>query len=266
MFGAILGDVIGSAYEFSPVRSVCFDALNPKSDFTDDSVLTLATAEVLLDGGDYGDAYWTHGNAYPGRGYGGRFAHWLYDGGERAPYNSFGNGSAMRVAPIGWRFDSLQETLDAAKASAACTHNHPEGIKGAQATAAAIFLARNGKSKDGIKSYIEQTFQYDLSRNVDETRKTSRFDETCQVSVPEALIAFLCANDYEETVRFCVSYGADADTQAAIAGGIAEAYWNEAPKDWIRFAWNKLDAKQQTIIQRFYKLYMPNSSFLSAVL
>lgn len=258
MFGSILGDVVGSAYEFNPVYALDFNAFNPRSDFTDDSVLTFGTADVLLHGGTYADAYWTYGNAYPGRGYGGRFAGWLRST-TKEPYYSFGNGSAMRIAPVGWAFDTLDATLEEAKKSAESTHNHPEGIKGAQAVAAAIFLARQGKDKDAIRAYVESTFDYDLSRSIDECRKTSRFDETCQGSVPQAIVAFLGSDDYEQTIRATVSYGADADTQAAISGAIAEAYWNEIPNDWIMFAWNKLDAKCQALVKEFYARFMPDA-------
>ena len=259
MFGAILGDVIGSAYEFAPVHDVYFNAFRKESTFTDDSVLTLATADVLLNGGNYADAYWSYARAYPGRGYGGRFAGWISSN-EKKPYNSFGNGSAMRIAPVGWAFDTLEATLAEAEKSAACTHNHPEGVKGAQAVAAAIFMARNGADKSDIQRYIETTFNYDLSRSVDEVRKTSYFDETCQVSVPEAIVAFLGADDYEQTVRNCVSFGADADTQAAIAGAIAEAYWDAIGDEWILFAWQKLDARSQDIVLKFYERFAPASN------
>lgn len=257
MLGAIIGDIIGSVVEFNPIRTTEFEALNPKCEFTDDSVLTLATAEVLLLGGDYAEAYRRWGRAYPGRGYGGRFAQWLRDD-AMGPYNSLGNGSAMRVAPIGWAFDSLEETLDEARKSAECTHNHPEGIKGAQATAALIFLARQGKEKPEMKEYVEKTFGYDLSRTPDEVRRTSRFDETCPVSVPEAFIAFFGADSYEETVRLTISFGADADTQACIAGGIAEAYWRAdperaIPKAWEEFARKTLDAPCLRLLDDFYK-------------
>ena len=255
MLGAIVGDVVGSAYEFNPVRSTEFEALSASADFTDDSVLTLATADVLLHGGTYADAYWAWGNAYPGRGYGGRFAGWLSSPGKE-PYHSFGNGSAMRIAPVGWAFDTLEATLAEAERSAACTHDHPEGVKGAQSVAAAIFMARRGEGKDAIKRYVEEKFGYDLGRSVEECREAARFDETCQVSVPEALIAFLGAEDYEQTVRNCVSFGADADTQAAIAGAVAEAYWGEIPQAWREFAWAKLDEKCKTLVQEFDSHFM----------
>lgn len=258
MFGAILGDVIGSAYEFNPVNNVYFNAFNKSATFTDDSVMTLATADVLLHGGNYADAYWQYGQDYPDRGYGGRFAYWLSHP-QKEPYNSFGNGSAMRIAPVGWAFDTLEETLAEAEKSAAVTHNHPEGIKGAQAVAAAIFMARKGSTKPEIKEYIESTFSYDLSATVDEIRQNAYFDETCQVSVPEAIGAFLDSDDYEQTVRNCISFGADADTQAAIAGAIAEAYWDSIGDEWILFGWNKLDEHSQKLVREFYTRFIPDS-------
>ncbi len=250
MLGAIVGDVVGSAYEFHPVHTTDFDPFPPRSTFTDDSVLTFATADVLLNGGSYADAYRRFGVAYPGRGYGGRFAIWLRDA-TAGPYGSLGNGSAMRVAPIGWTFDSLEETLAEAKKSAECTHNHPEGIKGAQATAALIFLARKGRTKAEMKEYVRKTFEYDLERSLDEVRATAKFDETCPVSVPEAFVAFFESETFEETVRNCVSFGADADTQACAAGAIAEAFGCEIPKEWRETTIGKLDDKLRAILDEF---------------
>ncbi|MBP5623051.1 MAG: ADP-ribosylglycohydrolase family protein [Thermoguttaceae bacterium] len=256
MLGAIVGDVVGSAYEFNPVHTTEFDPFPATSTFTDDSVLTFATADVLLHGGSYADAYRRWGVAYPGRGYGGRFAKWLRDPNMGA-YNSLGNGSAMRVAPVGWAFDTLEETLAEAERSAACTHNHPEGVKGAQATAALIFLARKGESKPAMKEYAEKTFGYDLSRSVDEVRATATFDETCPVSVPEALIAFFGSGSFEETIRNCVSFGADADTQACVAGAIAEAFGYEIPGEWRERTLAKLDDKLRQALDEFQRARMP---------
>ncbi len=255
MFGAIVGDVLGSVWEFHPVRTgVTFEALQPRCKFTDDSVLTFATADVLLNGGDYGETYRRWGRAYPGRGYGRRFGAWLASDSMGA-YNSLGNGSAMRVAPVGWAFETLDETLEEAKRSAECTHNHPEGVKGAQATAALIFLARQGENKSEMKKYAEKTFEYDLSRSIDEVRKTSRFDETCPISVPEAFICFFEADSFEETVRNAISLRADADTQACIAGGIAEAFWREIPEDWRQFTRERLEKNQLELLDSFSTKY-----------
>jgi ADP-ribosylglycohydrolase len=195
IIGAIAGDVIGSAYEFNPTRDHDFELFTPKSSFTDDTVLTMANALWLID-----DEQHTHERLveimldlcrrYPNRGYGGRFANWICDK-DPQPYNSYGNGSAMRVSPVGYYAQSLEEALALAKVSAEVTHNHPEGITGAQATAAAIFLARCGKSKQEIRDYVAQTFDYDLSRTLDEIRPTFTFDETCQRTVPEAITCFM---------------------------------------------------------------------------
>jgi len=174
--------------------------------------------------GDYAAAYRDWGSRYPGRGYGTWFHKWLGDP-NRGPYNSFGNGSAMRVSPIGWAFDTLDEVLAEAERSAAVTHNHPEGIKGAQATAAVVFLARTGAPKDEIRREISGRFGYHLNRTVEAIRPDYRFDVTCQGSVPEAIIAFLDADDFEHAIRLAISLGGDADTQAAVTGGVAEAFW-----------------------------------------
>jgi ADP-ribosylglycohydrolase len=190
MLGAIAGDIIGSAYEARPVKTVDFALFPPEARFTDDTVLTLATAEALLGDGDYAGAYRRYGRAFPDAGYGGRFLGWLLD--EHAgPYNSWGNGSAMRVSPVGFALDTVGEVLAEAARSAAVTHNHPEGIKGAQATALAVLLARSGEDKATIKTEIQQRFGYDLERSLDAIRPGYFFDVSCQGSVPEALIAFL---------------------------------------------------------------------------
>lgn len=235
ILGAVAGDVIGSAYEFNPVKNTDFhlyvknEEHRINSDFTDDTVLTVAVADWLTRGGKLDAIMQTYGRNHPNAGYGGRFMRWLFEQ-HPQPYGSYGNGSAMRVSAVGWAFDTLQDTLQAAEKSADVTHNHPEGIKGAQATAASIFMARKGKSKQEIKEYVEQTFGYNLSRTCDEIRPAYSFDVTCQGSVPESIICFLESTDYESCVRLCVSMGGDADTMAAIAGGIAEAYYGGVPE------------------------------------
>ena len=233
MLGAILGDMVGSPYEFdrNNHKSKDFPLLSERSHFTDDTVITLAVARGLMAG--QGDAQKTFdevryemrrlGNVYPDASYGGMFRRWLCAE-HPQPYGSFGNGSAMRVAAAGWLFDTLDKTLEMAKVTAEVTHNHPEGIKGAQATAAAIFLARTGHSKPEIRQYVEQTFGYDLSRTCDEIRPYYCHVETCQQTVPEAIIAFL-SNSFEDALRNAVSLGGDSDTLACITGGIAEAFY-----------------------------------------
>ena len=234
IIGAIAGDVIGSAYEFNPTRDYNFELFTPQSTFTDDTVLTIANALWLLEDEQHTpeslvnimlDMCWK----YPDRGYGGRFANWIHDG-DPQPYNSFGNGSAMRVSPIGYYAKTLDEALALAQVSAEVTHNHPEGIKGAQATAAAIFLARRGKSKQEIRDYVTRTFDYDLSRTLEDIRPTFSFDETCQHTVPEAITCFLEGKDYEDVVRLSVALAGDADTIAAIAGSISSAV-DEVPAE-----------------------------------
>ena len=234
IIGAIAGDVIGSAYEFNPTRDHDFELFTPDSTFTDDTVLTMANAMWLLEDEQHTpeklvsimlDMCWK----YPDRGYGGRFAHWIHDG-DPQPYNSFGNGSAMRVSPVGYYARTIDEALALAKISAEVTHNHPDGIKGAQATAAAIFMARQGKTKREISEYVEKSFGYDLSRTLDQIRPTFTFDETCQRTVPEAITCFMEGKDYEDVVRLAVTLAGDADTLAAIAGSISSAI-DDVPND-----------------------------------
>ena len=229
ILGAIAGDVIGSYYEFMCYKSTDFELFTDNSEFTDDSIMTVANAEWLLTQNNLVTIMKKYGNKYPHGGYGGMFNKWLF-GNDSNPYNSYGNGSAMRVSPVGWAFDTIEETLEWAKRSAEVTHNHPEGIKGAQATAACIFLARTGKSKDEIKSFVESTFNYDLSKTCDELRPTYKFNETCQDTVPQSIIAFLESNDFEDAIRLTISLGGDADTMGAITGAIAEAYYGGVPE------------------------------------
>lgn len=231
MTGAIAGDIIGSVYEFDNIKTTDFPLFTNESDYTDDTIMTVAVADWLLNGGDLAKVMQRYGREYPypTGGYGGRFSGWLREK-DPLPYNSWGNGSAMRVSAVGWMFDSLEKTLEVVKETAVVTHNHPEGIKGAQATAAAIYLARTGKSKQDIKQYIETTFSYDLGRTCDEIRPFYRFNESCQGTVPEAIIAFLDSSDFENAIRLAVSLGGDSDTLACITGGIAEAFYG-IPED-----------------------------------
>ncbi len=230
MIGALAGDIIGSIYEHLPMKRVDFDLFQPQSRFTDDTVMSLAVARGLLGNKGYGQEMKILGRRYPNAGYGGNFYHWLFED-EVKPYQSWGNGSAMRVSPIGYYFDSAEEVLREAKASAEVSHDHPEGIKGAQAVAMAILLARKGSGKEEIRQRIKADFDYDLDRTIDEIRPGYHFDVSCQGSVPEAIIAFLDSSDYESAVRLAISLGGDADTQACIAGGIAEAFYGVVPED-----------------------------------
>lgn len=235
MYGAILGDIIGSPYEFDQGdKRKDFPLFSGRSHFTDDTVMTIAVAQAFLEA-DPAESeeqlrqrivrsltLW--GQRYPDAGYGVRFSGWLMERDPR-PYNSYGNGSAMRVSSVGWLFDTLEEVLQAARLSAEVTHNHPEGIKGAQATAAVIFLARTGSSKEQIRTYVQQQFGYDLSRTCDQIRPNYRHVESCQETVPEAITAFLEGEDFEDVIRTAVSLGGDCDTLTAIAGSMAEAFY-----------------------------------------
>ena len=263
MYGAILGDMIGAPYEFDMGdKTKDFPLFSERSEFTDDSVMTIAVAEALLDARVAGeendemavkarlvDAMRLWGNRYPYAGYGGRFNGWLMDP-EMGPYNSFGNGSAMRVAAAGWLYPDLETTRKVARWTAEVTHNHPEGIKGAETTASAIFLARNGASKEEIKAYIVQEFGYDLSRTCNEIRPAYRHVESCQETVPEAITAFMEGTDFEDVIRTAVSLGGDADTLTCIAGSIAEAFYG-VPEELVRECRNRLPADLLAVVDRF---------------
>lgn len=267
MLGALIGDTIGSVYEFHNIKTTEFPLFSTKSTFTDDSVMTMAVAEWLLKGkertmDDLEEAMVSLARCFPNRGYGGGFYRWLffpnelrsYDGqrsdGLRHPYGSFGNGSAMRVSAVGWFFDTLEETEFWAKKSAEITHNHPEGIKGAQATAAAIYMARTGSTKEDIREYIVSRYGYDLSRTCDEIRPTYRFNATCQETVPQAIVAFLESTDFESCIRLGVSLGGDTDTLCAIAGAIAEAFYGSIPEQIVKHEWELLPEVFHVILRR----------------
>lgn len=260
--GAIAGDIIGSVYEFSPFKSTEFSLFCYSSEFTDDTVMTVANADWLLSRDSLFGIMQDWGNRYPTAGYGGMFLNWLQNY-DPQPYNSFGNGSAMRVSPVGWAFDTLEKTLEAAKQSAEVTHNHPEGIKGAQATAACIFLARTGKSKQEIKEYIENTFGYNLSRTCDEIRPSYCFDVTCQGSVPESIIAFLDSTDFESAIRLAVSLGGDADTMGAITGGIAEAFYGGVPEHIRKEVQKRLPKEFINVMQEFYAKFIQRQNLIT---
>lgn len=269
MYGAILGDIIGSPFEFDRGdKTKYFKLFSRRSHFTDDSVMTLAVCEALLKVGqdatvkEIEDAVITSmqswGRRYLHEGYGGYFRHWL-TARHPEPYNSFGNGSAMRVSAAGWLYDSLEKTRVVAKATANVTHNHPEGIKGAEATASAIFMARNGSSKEEIKKYIENEFHYDLNRTLDEIRPSFHMDETCQKTVPEAIIAFLEARDFEDAIRNAVSLGGDTDTLGAITGSIAEAYFGIS-ETLISECRNRINKDMRDVVDTFYSLVRKDDS------
>jgi ADP-ribosyl-[dinitrogen reductase] hydrolase len=228
MLGSIAGDIVGSVYEWNNIKTTEFQLFRDDCDFTDDSVLTFATAYSILENVGYAESYQSFSRRYPGRGYGGNFKVWIHSE-DPQPYNSWGNGSAMRVSPVGFAYETVEDVLEQAKKSAEVTHDHPEGIKGAQATALAVFLARKGCSKEDIKEEIEGRFEYNLNRTVDGIRPGYQFDVSCQGTVPEAIIAFLDSDDYEHSIRLAVSLGGDSDTLACITGGIAEAYYKGVP-------------------------------------
>lgn len=254
MIGAIAGDVIGSTYEFHPVKTVKFELFTKYSRFTDDTVCTIALADAILSGQEYEVLLQNHCRRFPNAGYGGRFRKWLYSSPVK-PYNSFGNGSAMRVSPVGFACQTESEVLKAAEKSAKITHNHPEGIKGAQATALAIYLAAHNADKQTIKAEIQSRFGYDLERKLDDIRPAYSFDVTCQGSVPEAIIAFLESNSYEESIRLSISLGGDADTQACITGGIAQAFYKTIPSDIEEKTMELLSPDNREIVERFRNRY-----------
>lgn len=254
VLGAVIGDVIGSVYEWDNVKTIDFPLFSEKSRFTDDTVLTVAVADSILNKKDFAQTIWEYGQKYPRSGFGGRFRSWLKSH-DLKPYGSFGNGSAMRVSPVGVAYNDIETVLEVAKQSAGVTHNHPEGIKGAQATAAALFLAKKGKSKAEIKNYITSTFNYNLNFTLDEIRPTYEFDVTCQGSVPEAIVAFLESSDFESAIRLAISIGGDSDTIACITGGIAAAFYNEIPTTIIDFVVDKLPIEFLEIMIRFDEEY-----------
>jgi ADP-ribosylglycohydrolase len=255
MLGAIAGDIIGSVYEAWPIKTADFPLFQRSSRFTDDTVLTVAVAQAILTDGDYASALRNVGLRYPNAGYGGTFIQWLYDE-QMGPYNSWGNGSAMRVSPVGWAYDDPDQLLAEAEASAAVSHNHPEGIKGAQAVALAIYRARTGASKDELREETAVRFHYDLSRTLDEIRPGYSFDVSCQGSVPQAIIAFLESDDYETAVRLAISLGGDSDTLACIAGAIAEAFYGVVPPAIARETRQRLPNDLLTIVDQYYERFI----------
>lgn len=261
IIGAICGDIIGSTREFHPIKTKNFELIPKYSSFTDDTVLTLAVASWLIMDKNRSTNVLINEikslcNSYPRAGYGGRFRKWIKSDDTKA-YKSWGNGSAMRVSPVAWVADSLEETQRLAKVSAMVTHNHREGIKGAEATASSIYLARTGRSKKYIKRYVEKHYHYDLSRKLEDIRPAYRFEVSCQKSVPESIISFLESDSYEDTLRNAISLGGDADTQAAISGSIASAYYN-VPNNICSRCINKLDSNLLNILNNFNKMFNEN--------
>jgi len=255
MIGAISGDIIGSVYERHNIRRVDFPLFDPRCRFTDDTVLTVAVADAILTGSSYGDKLKEYFRYYPNAGYGPGFRRWAASR-RITPYYSQGNGSAMRVSPVGFAFDTLEQVLEQAKKSAEVTHNHPEGIKGAQATASSVFLARRGATKEEIKTYVENNFNYDLNETLDQIRIYYKHDQTCPGSVPQAITAFLESNDYEDAIRKAISIGGDSDTIACIAGGIAEAFYKRIPDQIRNKVFQILGDQLKKVVQEFSEKYL----------
>ena len=254
MLGAIAGDIIGSVYEVIDIKTTDFPLFSERSTFTDDTVLTVAVADSILNDIPYEINLKRYFRMFPHAGYGGTF--WAWAASESMePYNSWGNGSAMRVSPVGFAYDTIDDVLREARRSAEVTHNHPEGIKGAQAVAASVFLARSDESRDRIRQFIEERFAYNLSEPLDEIREYYTFDVSCQGSVPQAITAFLESTDYEDAVRKAISIGGDSDTIACITGGIAQAYYKRIPPHIQEGVEEILDERLMEVANLFLKRY-----------
>lgn len=260
MYGAILGDIIGRPYEFDRGnKTKDFPLFSDASDWTDDTVMTIAVADAFMNAMNVDDLAWTRkrliwgmqrfGKRYPDAGYGTKFRRWVKERNPK-PYGSFGNGSAMRVSSVAWLYDDLDTVRKMARLSAEVTHNHPEGIKGAESVASAIFLARTGSSKAEIRKFVEEKFQYDLSRTCDEIRPGYHHIEDARESVPEAIIAFLEGESFEDVIRTTVSLGGDCDTTAAIAGSIAEAFYG-VPEELKEECRNRIPFDLKEVLMQF---------------
>lgn len=254
MIGAIAGDIIGSIYEWHNIKSKDFTLFSADCFFTDDTVLTVALADSILTGMSYQDNLRLYYHAYPGRGYGSSFCRWA-ESRSAGHYNSWGNGAAMRISPVGFAYDDIELVMKKAEEFTAITHNHPEGIKGGQSTAAAIFLARTGHTKEEIKEFIQNTFGYDLSRHVDEIRPTYKFSESSQETVPQAIRAFLDSTNFEDAIRTSISLGGDSDTLACIAGGIAQAFYGGVSAEIKKKVYEILDDRLGQITKLFMDRY-----------
>jgi len=252
MIGSIIGDIVGSIYEFKNIKHKHFPLFSLESFYTDDTILTVATADCIMNSRSYETLYREYARKYPSASYGSSFRKWM-ESDTMGPYNSFGNGSAMRVGPVGTLKFTIPGVLAEAKCSASVTHNHPEGINGAKATALAIYLARKGCTKDAMKTYLEALFGYDLGRPLEKIRESYEFDETCQGTVPEAIIAFLESENFEDAIRNAISIGGDSDTLACITGGIAEAFYKQIPKAIINQAWSRIPEEFKEVIKEFSK-------------
>ena len=257
MLGALTGDIVGSIYEWNNIKSTVFPLFQDHCRFTDDSVLTVALAESILTGEGYAAVMRRYCRRYPDAGYGRNFLRWALSD-DDASCHSWGNGAAMRISPAGWAYDTLPEVLQKAKEYSVPTHDHPEGVKGAQAVAAAVYLGRTGASKEAIRSYVAGTFGYDLSRSCDEIRPAYTFDVSCQGTVPQALTAFLESADFESAIRLAISLGGDSDTLAAITGGIAQAYYGGVPGGIAARTLQFLDEPLRQVTLEFERLFVSN--------
>ncbi len=254
MIGAIAGDIIGSVFETHPIKTTAFPLFSKSSTYTDDTVLSIAVADAILNKKEYATVLKSYGRKFPNAGYGMSFYNWMQSS-DPHPYDSWGNGSAMRVSPVGFAFDSTNDVLHAAKQTAVVTHNHPEGIKGAQATALAIYLARQGVGKEEIRKQICHRFDYNLNRSLAEIRPHYSFDVSCQGSVPQSIMAFLESDDFEDAVRLAISLGGDSDTMACIAGGIAQAYYGKIPTGIIDQVKQRLPGEFLLIVDQFSSVF-----------
>ena len=264
MIGAIVGDVIGSVFESYNIKSTDFALFSRYTTFTDDTVLTVAVADAILRRAVNSESYTKiserkhlyaskikeYGRRYPEAGYGQMFWDWVKSDSMKG-YGSYGNGSAMRVSPIGFAFDTLDDVLKETELSAVVTHNHQQAVKGAKAIAAAVFLARTGENKESIKDYLTNKFRYNLDQKLDDIRPGYTFDVSCEGSVPQAIIAFMESEDFEDAIRKAISLGGDSDTIASMAGGIAQAYYKEVPKQLIYRVWLLLDLSLKDVIREF---------------
>lgn len=261
MLGAIVGDIVGSVYEFNSIKTTDFPFWSPMATFTDDTVMTIACADALMQTAGQSPKnvrsaviermqYW--GNKYLNAGYGSRFEAWLKES-DPQPYHSWGNGSAMRVSAAGWLYPTIQKTTDHARYTAEVTHDHPEGIKGAESLAAAVFMLRNGKSKTEVKNYIRGVYGYDFLFTLDDIRPHYGFDVSCRGSVPQAFVSFFESNDFESCIRNAVSLGGDSDTLAAMAGSLAEAHYGVPEEIGIK-ALSYLDEEMKEVYHKFTEM------------
>jgi len=256
MLGTIAGDIIGSVYEFTNVKpDMDFPFFVKDSEFTDDTVLSVALADSILNDIPYEKKLRQYYLGYPNAGYGGMFHKWARSKNPK-PYNSWGNGSAMRVSPVGWAYDDLETVLQKAKENAEVTHNHPEGIKGAQATASAIFLARTKHSKKEIKEFVEKNFSYNLDLDLEELRKNYKFNESCQDTVPQAIFTLLISENFDDSIRKAIFIGGDSDTLACINGSIAEAFYGGVPKNIADEVYKRMDSRITIITNDFREKYI----------